>query len=154
MNGSTPLNKMKKCKPQNTTNHNKNSDENSVNKWTFQLTKFPAPNPKNLPQNLLFVADSNTNVIFLVDSGSEISILPKELTNGINKYFPPQSRSIQGFGNKTTHPIGNVDVELHLGVLEPIHHSFWVTQATRHFGIIGMNLLIKIKLAILPSTSL
>ena len=152
MSDSTPLNKMKKCESPNTTNHNKNSDEESVNKWTFQLTKFPAPNPKNLPQNLLFVTDSNTNVIFLVDSGSEISILPKDLTNAINKYFPRQSRTILGFGNKTTHPIGSVDVELHLGELEPINHSFWVTQATRHFGIIGMDLLIKNQLAILPST--
>ena len=133
-----------------TTNHNK---DKSVKKWTFQLNKFPAPKPKNLPQGLLFVADSNTNVIFLVDSGSEISILPKELTNGIDKYFPKQSRTIQGFGNKTTHPIGSADVELQLGNLEPINHSFWVTQESRHFGIIGMDLLRKNELAILPSTS-
>ena len=133
-----------------TTNHNK---DKSVKKWTFQLNKFPAPKPKNLPQGLLFLADSNTNVIFLVDSGSEISILPKELTNGIDKYFPKQSRTIQGFGNKTTHPIGSADVELQLGNLEPINHSFWVTQESRHFGIIGMDLLRKNELAILPSTS-
>ena len=131
----------------------KNSDENSVNKWTFQLTKFPVPNPKNLPQNLLFVADSNTNVIFLIDSGAEISILPKELTNGINRYFQPQSRTIQGFGNKKTHPIGSVEVELRLGELEPIKHSFWVTQEPHHFGIIGIDMLIKNHLAILPSAS-
>ena len=79
------------------------------------------------------MADSDTNVFFLVDSGSEILILPKELTNGINIHFPSQIRTIQGFGNKTTHPIGSVDVELHLGELESINHSFWVTQETRQF---------------------
>ena len=152
LSGSTPLDNIEKCESPDATNFSKDYNKSSENKWTFQLTKFPAPNPKNLPQNLLFVVDSETNVVFLIDSGSEISILPKELTNGVNKYFLPQSRAIQGFGNKTTHPIGSVDVELHLGGLEPIHHSFWVTQETRSFGIIGMDLLIKNQLAIFPST--
>ena len=130
-----------------------NSDTQGVQKWAFQLTKFHWVNPKNLPQNLLFVSDLNTNVVFLVDSGSEISILPKELTNGVNKYFPPQSRKIQGFGNQTIHPIGSVDVQIQLGELEPINHSFWVTQEPRSYGIIGLDMLVAHQLAIFPSSA-
>ena len=71
MSGSTPLNEIKKCESPNTTNHNKNGDEQSVNKLTFQ-NDFPAPNHINLPKNLLFTADSENNVIILVDSKSKI----------------------------------------------------------------------------------
>ena len=120
--------------------------------WAFQLTKFHTLNPSNLPQNLQFVSDSDTNVIFLVDSGSEISILSKELTNGVNRYFPPQKVTIQGFGGKAIHPIGSVEVQLKLGELELINHSFWVTQEPRSYGIIGLDLLRKHKLAIFPSS--
>ena len=63
---------------------------------------------------MLFELNSNTKVIFNVDSGSEISVQPKEFTNAVNKYFPPHSRKIQCFGNKTIHPIGSVAVKLRL----------------------------------------
>ena len=63
---------------------------------------------------MIFELNSNTNVIFNVDSGSEISVKPKEFTNAVNKYLP-HSREIQGFGNKTIHPIGSVAVKLRLG---------------------------------------
>ena len=47
------------------------------------------------------------NVVFLVDFGSEISVLPKKLTNGVNQYFPPQSIKIQGFGNTSDQKCGD-----------------------------------------------
>ena len=153
IDGSSPSDSEECCEIPNTKGRNIHEKEAPIQKWTFQLTKFPAPNPKNLPQNLLFVAELNTNVIFLIDSGAEISILPKELTNGVNKYFPPQSRTIQGFGNKSIHPIGSVNVELRLGELDPINHSFWVTEETRSFGIIGLDMLMANQLAIFPSSS-
>ena len=61
---------------------------------------------------MLFELYSNTNVIFIVDSGSEISVQPKEFTNAVNKYFPPHSF---GFGFKTIHPIVSVAVKVCLG---------------------------------------
>ena len=64
---------------------------------------------------MLFELNSNTNVIFNVDSGSEISFQPKEFTNAVNKYFSTHSRKIQGLYNKTIHPIGSVAVKLRLG---------------------------------------
>ena len=95
-----------------------------VQKSTFKINKFPAINPNDLAQNLQFVTDTESNVVFLIDTGSEISMLPKKLTNGVNQYFPPQSRSIQGIGNNIVHPIGSADVTLHLGNLSPIKHTF------------------------------
>ena len=124
-----------------------------VQGWVFQLTKFPVLNPKNLPQNLFFVSDLNTNVIFLVDSGAEISIIPKELTNGVDTYFKKHSRTIQGFGNEMIHPIGSVDVQLQFGVLDPLEHSFWVTQEPRSYGIIGLDMLVAHQLVISPATA-
>ena len=59
---------------------------------------------------MLFVLDNNSVVLFSIDSGCEISILTKIVTNGINHYFQPQSRGIQGLGNEAIHPIGSVDV--------------------------------------------
>ena len=129
------------------------SGTQGAQRWVFQLIKFPVVNPKNLPQNLLFVSDSKTNVIFLVDSGSEISVLPKVLTNGAHTFFAPQSRTIQGFGSGMIHPIGSVDVQLQLGELDPIKHTFWVTEEPRSYGIIGLDMLVAHQLAIFPSTS-
>ena len=76
-----------------------------IQKWAFAINKVTAINPKDLPQSLQFVVDNESNVVFLLDTGSEISILPKELTNGINRYFLPQSRVVQGIGNGIIHPI-------------------------------------------------
>lgn len=93
---------------------------------------------------MLFVSNSNTNVFFLVNSGSEISVLLKELTNEVNKYLSPQIRTIQSFDNKTIHPIGSVAVQLRL------RSSFWVTQDLRNYGIIGLDMLVTHQLAIFP----
>ena len=72
------------------------------------------------------MVDNDSNVVFLMDTGSEISILPKKLTNWVNKYFPPQSRVVQGIGNGIIHPIGSADITLKLSDLNPIKHNFTV----------------------------
>ena len=41
-------------------------------RWTFKLVKNSFGDPNNLPQNVQFVSDLDTNVLFLIDSGSEI----------------------------------------------------------------------------------
>ena len=92
--------------------------------------------------------DSITNVPFLIDSGCEVSIVPKKLTNGISRYFKPCSRTIHGIGNAEIHPIGSVDVELKLGSLEPIKHKFWVTEEPMNYGIIGIDILKSSNLAV------
>ena len=38
---------------------------------------LPTIDPKDLQQNLQFVVDTNSNVVFMVDTGNELSILPK-----------------------------------------------------------------------------
>ena len=67
---------------------------------------------------MLFELYSNTNVIFIVDSGSEIFVQPKEFTNAVNKYFPPHSL-VKRFkvldSLNSIHPIGRVAVKLRLG---------------------------------------
>ena len=92
-------------------------------------------NPADLPQNLQFAVDKNTHVLFLIDTGCEVSILPKKLTNGINWYFKPFIRIIQGIGESEIYPIGSVNVELKLSNFEPIRNDFWVTQDIRNYGI-------------------
>ena len=124
-----------------------------VQKSTFTMNNTPAINPKDLPQSLQFVVDTKTNVVFLIDTGSEISMLAKKLTSGVNKYFPPQSRAIQGIGNSVVHPIGSADVTLHLGNLNPIKHTFWVLQEPGNHGIIGLDLLMSHRLTISPATA-
>ena len=44
--------------------------------------------------------DSISNVLFMVVLGSEISLIPKSLINGINKCFPPESKVFHGIVNK------------------------------------------------------
>ena len=92
-------------------------------------------------------------MVFLVDTGSEISILPKELTNGVNRYFPPQSIAIQGIGNGVVHPIGSADIEIKLGDLGPKNHNFWIIRECRSFAIIGLDFLIANNLVISPAKS-
>ena len=57
-----------------------NTKESKVQQWIFTVKKAPAIDP---------IVNTNSNVVFLVDTGSEISIPPKQLTNGVNRYFPP-----------------------------------------------------------------
>ena len=120
--------------------------------WSFAISNTSSINPKTLPQSLLFAKDNVTNVLFLIDSGCEVSILPKNLTNGINHYFKPFSRTIKGIGDNEIHPIGSACVDLKLGNLETIKHNFWVTQEHRSYGILGMDILMSNKLIICPFT--
>ena len=122
-------------------------------RWTFRLVKNSFVDPNSLPQNLQFVSDLDTNILFLVDSGSEISLLPKSLTNGINKYFPPNSKSIQGIGDSVIHPIGSADIKVNISELGHFNHSFWITPESRGYGIIGLDFLIANNLEILPAKS-
>ena len=120
--------------------------------WSFAISNKSSINPKTLPQSLLFAKDNVTNVLFLIDSGCEVSILPKNLTNGINHYFKPFSRTIKGIGDNEIHPIGSACVDLKLGNLKTIKHNFWVTQEYRSYGILGMDILMSNKLIICPFT--
>ena len=121
--------------------------------WAFQIRNASRVCLKSLPQNLLFIPEKNSGVLFLIDSGCEISLLPKSLTNGIDHYFHPQSRTIKGIGDSRIHPVGSIDAELKLGELDTIKHNFWVTQETRDYGIIGLDLLRENNLVISPHTS-
>ena len=62
----------------------------------FKNKKYFIIDTSSLPQNLQFVIDS----MFMVVLGSEISLIPKSLINGINKCFPPESKVFQGIVNK------------------------------------------------------
>ena len=132
------------------THHVVKGNQKIKTNWPFAITKTPFVDPKKLPPSLLFAKDNITNVLFLVDSGSEVSILPKNLTNGINHYFKPFSRTIKGIGDHEIQPIGSVYVELKLGNLEVIRHNFWVTPESGDYGILGMDILMTNKLTICP----
>ena len=108
---------------------------------------------KNLPKNLLFALEKKSGVLLLIDSGSEVSILPKILTNGINQYFQPKSKTIKGLGNSTIYPIGSVDVDLSIGNMLLKKATFWVTKESGDYGIIGLDILKDNKLIISPHTS-
>ena len=76
--------------------------------------------------------------------------MQKNLKNSINKYFKPFSRTIKGICDKKIQPIGSVCVELKLGNLKTIKNNFWVTQKSRNYGILGMDILMLNKLTICP----
>ena len=130
--------------------HNNRASQIIKTNWSFSITKTPSIHPKGLPKSLLFVIDNRTKVLFLVESGCEVSILPKNLTNGINHYFKPISKTIKGIGDNKIHPIGSVCVELMLGSLGTIKHNFWVTQEFRNYGILGMDILMANELTLCP----
>ena len=106
-----------------------------------------------MPQDLQFALDKKTNVLFLIDTGCEVSMLPKALTKKISQHFEPFSRVIQGIGDSELHPIGSANVEINLGSLEPIKHNFWVTEESRNYGILGIDILKAHKLMIAPHKS-
>ena len=130
-----------------------NLESQTENSWAFEIRNTMRIHKTKLPPHLLFVVDETSNVIFLIDSGCEISLLPKSLTNGIDHYFRPQSKTITGIGNSLIHPVGSVDVSLKLGDIDAISHTFWVTQETREYGIIGLDLLKPQQLLISPFSS-
>ena len=109
--------------------------------------------PADLPQDLQFAVDKKTNVLFLIDTGCEVSMLPKTLTKNISQHFKPFSRIIQGIGDSELHPIGNANIEMNLGSLEPIKHNFWVTDESRNYGILGIDIIKANKLIIAPHKS-
>ena len=112
------------------------------------MKKVSHVNFEKLPQSLPFILDDNFEALFLVDTGCEISILQKNLTNGINHYFRPQSKAIQGISNIPIHPLGSFKVVLKFTNLEDIEHNFWVTQENREYDIIGVDFLKTYKLSI------
>ena len=128
-------------------------DVTTEHRWAFEISNTTLVNPADLPQNLQFAVDKNSHVLFLIDTGCEVSILPKQLTNGINQYFKPFSRVIQGIGESELHPIGSVNVELKLSNFEPIRHDFWVTQENRNYGILGLDFLKANEITIAPHES-
>ena len=121
--------------------------------WVFEIRKSMKINKRSLPQQLLYVVDSTSGVIFIVDSGAEISLIPKSLTNGVDHYFRPKTQTITGIGNYQIYPVGSTDVCLKLGDLDEIKHTFWVTQEKIDYGIIGLDLLCPHQLVISPFTS-
>ena len=121
--------------------------------WAFEIRNMTRIHKKNLPQHLLFVIDNSSGVLFIIDSGCEISLIPKNLTNGIDHYFHPQSKTITGIGDSLIHPIGSIEVNLELGEIKHITHTFWVTQEIRDYGIIGLDLLRSNCLVISPHSS-
>ena len=120
---------------------NSSCDVTTENRWAFEIAKTVSVNPEDLPQQLKFAVDKKTRILFLIDTGCEVSLLPKDLTNGVEKYFKPFTRAIQGIGESELHPIGTINVELQLGDLRPFKHDFWVTQEFRNYGIIGLDIL-------------
>merc|ERR1712240_463053 len=95
-----------------------NLKSQTENSWAFEIRNTMRIHKTKLPPHLLFVVDETSNVIFLIDSGCEISLLPKSLTNGIDHYFRPQSKTITGIRNSLIHPVGSVDVSLKLGDID------------------------------------
>ena len=131
-----------------------NSNVIREKRWVFEIKEQLAVNTNTLPQGLQFVLGSKTKNLFLLDSGSEISLIPQSLTNGINRYFPCESKVIQGIGDKEViYPIGTVNMLLTRGQLESIKHEFWVTKEHRDYGIIGLDILADNQLIVCPSTS-
>ena len=78
------------------------------------ITKTPSIDPKNLSENILFAKDNVTNVIFFIDSGCEVSILSKHITNDINHYFKPFSRTIKDISDNETTPLEALTLSLNL----------------------------------------
>ena len=84
----------------------------SLRSWVLEIKSISQSCLKKLPQNLFFALEKNSKILFLIDSGCEISVLPKLLSNGVDQYFKPQSKTIQGIGNSTIHPTGSVEKTL------------------------------------------
>ena len=59
-------------------------------------------------------------------------------------------RTIKGIGDNEIQPIRSACIELKLGNLETIKHNFWVTQESKNYGILGMDILMTNKLIICP----
>ena len=143
----------KKGKTSTNSNQTEKQEPQAPTCWVVEIKNISQSCLKNLPQNLLFALEKNSKILFLIDSGCEISILPKILSNGIDQYFKPQSRTIQGIGNSTIHPIGSVEINLKIGDMNPMKHTFWVTEESRDYGIIGIDILRANKLILLPHTA-
>ena len=73
--------------------------------------------------------------------------------NDIYHYFQPHSRTIKGIGKTTIRPTENVDVNLKLNNTNSIKNSFHVTQESRNYGIIALDISKINSLIISPHTS-
>ena len=143
----------KKEQTSTNSNHAEQREPQAKTCWVLEIGSISQSCLKKLPQNLFFALEKNSKILFLVDSGCEISILPKLLSNGVDQYFKPQSKTIQGIGNSTIHPIGSVEKNLKLGNMNPMKHTFWVTEESRDYGIIGIDILRANKLIFSPHTA-
>lgn len=115
------------------------NDVTNEQRWVFNLDRSLLKKPQKLPHHLMFAKDSNTKLLFLVDTGCEISILPKSFIDKVEKPFSSQSRIIQGMNKMKIYPIGSSTFELQLGNLPLIKHDFWVIEEPILYGILGIN---------------
>ena len=119
----------------------------------FRIKILPVGNLNNLPSNLQYVVDETTRIPFLIDTGSEISILPRCFTEEVKDQFTPRSKTIVGIGNTKIHPVGKVEMSLKIGLSNDLTHKFWVVAEHKKFGVLGIDFLRKHRLMIIPASN-
>ena len=118
--------------------------------YSFKIKVLPERNLKDLPGSLQYVVDETTRIPFLVDTGSEISILPRCFTEEVTNQFTPKSKTIIGIGDTKIHPVGNVEMTLGIGLPNKLTHKFWVIAEHKKFGVLGIDFLRKHRLMVVP----
>ena len=119
--------------------------------YSFKIKVLPEGNLKNLPGSLQYVIDETTRIPFLVDTGSEISILPRCFTEEVtNQCTQKNKKTIIGIGDKKIHPIGNIEMTLGIGLPNKLTQKFWVVAEHKKFGILGIDFLRKHRLMVIP----
>ena len=99
-----------------------------------------------IPRSLFYVKNKSAiNQHFLIDSGANLSLIPADETD---KQNIDNSLLLKGIGGSIVETYGTKRLTIDLGFTKPITWDFTLANITEH--VIGMDLLIKQKLAVIP----
>ena len=143
----TNSNKVDEC----ITNDRKNEEiKQETNKIENKFITRKLPHETKLKNNteLLIIADNETSVQYLFDTGAEVSIIPKSMVETYEK--DKSAPNICDINGKTSKALGYSMKYVKIGLKPDLPHSFYVIDTDIPFAILGLDFIIKHKLTIIP----
>ena len=98
--------------------------------------------PGHLSSRLFYISDNNTHTRFLIDTGSEVSVIPPTPTD---RRHPPDKLTLMAVNDTPIRTFGKRSLTLDLGLRRPFPRVFIIVDVQRpilgadflrHFGLL------------------
>ena len=133
-----------------TTDANKEEIKQEINKKcdTMINNELPCEIKQKSLTELLIIADNETAIQYLLDTGAEVSIIPKSMVDIYEK--DKSAPNIYDINGKISKALGYVIKDVKIGLKPDLPHPFYVIDTDIPFAILGLDFIVKNKLTIVP----